>query len=157
MNRDPPLADGASAGSAEVVQLLVDRGADVRLPADTDRVLLRHAVDTPAVLRILLDAGIDLAGAANDTTTGAMALQWAAEEPEPRSVQMLIDAGVRDRKSLDVAYQMTVATIRIPTRSSASSDFARSRSCSTPARIYRASTIAAGRSSPRPTTATSRS
>jgi ankyrin repeat protein len=109
MTRDTPLDEAASAGSAEVVQLLVDRGADVRLPADTDRMLLRHAVDTPAVLRILLDAGIDLAGAANDTTTGAMALQWAADEPEPRSVQMLIDAGVRDRKSLDVAYQMTVS------------------------------------------------
>ena len=107
--RDTPLDEAAQSGSAEVVRLLIDRGADVRLPGDTDGMLLRYAVDTPAVLRVLLDANIDLASAAGENTIGTMALLWAAQQPEPRSVQMLIDAGVRDVKSLTTAYQMTVS------------------------------------------------
>ena len=42
-------------------------------------------------------------------TSGAFALQWAAERPEPRSVRMLIDAGMNQPQILTSAYYNCVS------------------------------------------------
>lgn len=109
MTQTTPLEEAAGSGRADVVLLLIERGADVRLPADTDGGLLRNAVRHPRVLRVLIDAGIDVATPVNHLTIGAMALQWAVQSPEPCSVKLLIDAGVDDREFLTIGY---IAAVR---------------------------------------------
>tara|TARA_R110002003_G_scaffold1184_5_gene22605 strand:+ start:12133 stop:14583 length:2451 start_codon:yes stop_codon:yes gene_type:complete len=81
----------ASTGRQAVVQLLVDRGADVKAK-DNDGVTVLHSavVSNEAVVQLLVDRGADVNAKVN---CGITVLQFAAKEGNEAVVQLLVDRG----------------------------------------------------------------
>jgi ankyrin repeat protein len=108
--RGTPLRAAAEAGSAEVVRMLFDAGAHPRPPDPQERVfLMAAAARFPDVLQVLLDMLADA------TTTrvgpagpGDVGLGSAARSLQPRSVRMLLEAGVTTERTLNGALLAAV-------------------------------------------------
>lgn len=77
-----------TGNNEEIVQILLDANADVKLTDDAGEDALMERATSPGIVRLLLSAGADPRAASID---GATALILAAGEPE--SVRLLLDAG----------------------------------------------------------------
>ncbi len=90
VDKVPVLSAAARRGEVQILQALLDAGADVHahdllIPA----LSYATATGTPATMQALLDAGADPAAGGEGVTP----LHWAAERAQPEAVRLLLDAG----------------------------------------------------------------
>jgi ankyrin repeat protein len=89
-----PLSEAAASGSAELVEALLDAGADAKAltTADGETVLMTAArAGNADAVRLLLDRGADVN--AREGYKGQTALMWAAAERHPAVVKLLLERG----------------------------------------------------------------
>lgn len=104
---------GGVISHPEVVKLLLDRGADVKLRDNEGNTALLLAIEvrneSPDIVRLLLGHGVEINA---QNSKGESALMVAAERRESEMVQLLIDRGadlslkdVKDATALDFAVK----------------------------------------------------
>ena len=90
LNKFTPLLLAMPHAPAEVVQALIDAGADVNVKDSRNMTPLMFAVATnhqnPAVIRLLLERGADVAAQSN---VGETAADWARKVGAPAGIQLL--------------------------------------------------------------------
>ncbi|CAJ1328452.1 unnamed protein product [Effrenium voratum] len=104
-----PLFNASANGHLEVVQCLLDAGADKEKPTNEGATPLHIAAGRghQAVVQCLLDAGADKEKADND---GATSLHLAADQGHQAVVQCLLDAGAdKDKADNDGAAPLHYA------------------------------------------------
>ena len=91
-NGETPLHYAAEYGTAEVIETVMDSGADVMALADYGKTQLHKAAwaGTPETIRALVAAGADVMAR---TKTGGTPLHGAASRGTPAKIQALLDAG----------------------------------------------------------------
>ncbi|MBI3181617.1 MAG: ankyrin repeat domain-containing protein [Myxococcales bacterium] len=89
-----PLAAAVARGSPELVRLLLEKGADPKVPLTRQTLLHRAAArGNPEVISMLLERGLDL----NQRGEGRTPLEWASAEGKLEAVKVLWAAGARVR------------------------------------------------------------
>ena len=88
-----PLLMAARSGSAAIIELLLDRGADVDAPnaAGTTALMLAAAAGKPDAVKLLLDRGADVD--ARDTINGQTAAMFAAATNSAGAIKLLAEHG----------------------------------------------------------------
>jgi ankyrin repeat protein len=112
--KDTPLIVAASYGHAEVVKLLLDKGAHVNMGNEGSETALHYAArhGHTKVMRILLEHGADprLKGTGCGTP-----MQWAVRGEQRQSVNTLLDYGVSiNQEGTDGQTALSTAVSRYP-------------------------------------------
>ena len=85
-----PLHSAARDGQAAAVALLLDRGANINARNDRGVTPLHRSIAHPEVTQLLLARGASIDATDNQ---GRTALHWAANDPQSKSVEVLLAGG----------------------------------------------------------------